>query len=230
MSWWRIASVVLLSALFTAGPALAGWVQEGAEGELLFIQDGKIKQAPQDPDEAWLVMDFKKGEVLAVNPQAKTYARADLEDYCRFMAQIADHFRQVAGAGADAGQPVEVSDQGPGPKVAGFATRRYRVTVGGQLREEVWLSREPSFLGDFQPQLVAKAMGCGAVAGEVESSPEYRRIMASGWVLRSIYHEGGEAEVDTDVKSLRQENLPAGEFGPPADFRQVPLEEALSGE
>jgi hypothetical protein len=54
--------------------------------------------------------------------------------------------------------------------------------------------------------------------------------MASGWVLRSIYHEGGEAEVDTDVKSLRQENLPAGEFGPPADFRQVPLEEALSGE
>lgn len=219
----KIMILMIAVALLAAAPALAGWVQEGADGTKLFIQDGKVKEVPQEAGEPWMVMDLKAGQVIMVNPEARAYATIDMNQFCQMMARIAARFGRQAGSPA----AVSIVDKGPGPKIAGLATVKYEITSGGKLREELWLTREAPFAKEFDLKLLARFVGCGAGPNDVESQPEYQKLMATGWVLRAVTHEDGNAMVDTEVKSLVQKQIPAAEFAPPAGFKQASPQEVM---
>jgi len=226
-------ALALLSLALVAAPVWAGWVQVEKEGEKLLISQGRIKTVPEDPAEGWTVMDFKKGQILVVNPQDRTYAQASLQQFCQTMQQFMSQMKAMTGKKSET-EPkavkVEVVKQGPGGKIVGYDCTKYRVLVDGRLKEEVWLTSEPEFVKDFDPGLLSKMIGCAAGRGDVESAPAYQRMISSGWVLRAITHENGQAETETDVISLQKEDIPEDEFKAPQGYRQTTLDEALKAE
>ncbi|KMY66324.1 hypothetical protein AAU61_17855 [Desulfocarbo indianensis] len=223
----------LICLALVAAPAWAGWVQVEKEGEKLLISQGRIKTVPEDPAEGWTVMDFKKGQILVVNPQDRTYAQATLQQFCQTMQQFVSQMKAMAGKKAEA-EPkavkVEVVKQGSGGKIAGFNCTKYRVLADGRLKEEVWLTTEPEFVKEFDPGLLSKMIGCAAERGEVESSPAYQQLISSGWVLRAITNDNGQPEAETDVISLKKEDISEDEFRVPQGYRQITLDEALKAE
>ena len=221
------ATMLMIAALvLVAAPARAGWVQEDTDGTRLLIQDGKVKEVPQEAEEPWTVMDLVAGKVLMVNPEAKVYTTLDMNEFCQMMSRMAARLGQQAKPGG----AFKIVNKGPGPKIAGLATVKYEATSGGRLREELWLTSDAPFAKEFDLKLLARFAGCGAGPNDVETQPEYQKLMASGWVLRSVIHEDGETSMDTDVKSLVQRKIPAEEFAPPAGYQQVAPGKVLSTE
>jgi len=221
----------LLCLLAASLPAWAGWVMVDQSGEKNLISQGRIKTVPQDASEGYTVMDFKKGQVLIVNLEEKTYAEASLDQFCKamqqVMAKIHSMFNQVEQP--KKAQKVEVIKQGPGGKIAGFNTTKYKVMVDGKLKEEVWLTVEPDFVKEFDPTMLSKLMACAAQPEDPESSPAYQKMIASGWLLRSIDYEGAEADTQTDVTKLSKQDIPESEFQVPQGYKKTTVDSILMG-
>ena len=218
----------MLFCLVTVLPASAGWFQVDGEGEKAWISDGKMKfQSPGEPQ--WMAFDLNKETVTLVKPDQKIYARAPIETYCGILAQFSQSMDEMGATfGGESGKPsnIEVSHAGSGGKIAGFDTEKYKVTVNGELYEEIWLADAAVVLEEivdadgFEP--LVKCMSDGDT---VEASPDYLALSKKGWELKSVSHDMGMAEVETEIVKLAEKSIPASAFEPPAGFTEVSLEQ-----
>ena len=71
----------------------------------------------------------------------------------------------------------------------------------------------------------AKMMGGQAV----EASPDYKNLMKSGWLLKSVSMEYGTPETIVDVVRIEEKQFPASEFKVPAGYDVKPLKSMFSG-
>ncbi len=226
--------VFVLVFLFAACvPAWAGWVLVEKGGEKSLISQGRIKAVPKDASEGWSVMDFKKGQILIVDLQKKTYAQASLDQFCTAMQKIVAHIRAMMGKAGQEKQKakkVEIVKQGPGGKIAGFNTEKYKVLANGKLHEEVWLTTEPEFVKDFDPAMLNKMLGCATEQEDIESSPVYQKMVASGWLVRSIYYNNGNADTRTDVVKIAKQDVAESEFKVPQGYKKITVDKILMGQ
>lgn len=223
-------AVVLLAVLVICPSAMAGWVLMEKEGQKNLISEGRIKTVPQDASEGWTVMDFKKGQILLVDLENKIYAVSSFDEFCQSMKKLAAKIKAMFGKNMQEKKPVkvEVVKAGSGGKIAGYDTVKYKVMADGKLREEVWISSNPEFAKDFRPNMLTKLMACGAQKDDVEFSAAYQKMMASGWVMRSIDYEGGQPQTDTDVVKVTKQEIPESEFQVPQGLKKASMEELIT--
>lgn len=224
--------VLLIGLLVISQPAWAGWVLLEQDGQKNLISQGRIKTVPPDATEGWSVMDFKKGQILIVNFEDKTYAQASLDQFCKSMQQLKTKIQAMLSKTKQPPKPlkVEVIKQGAGGKIAGVNTEKYKVMMDGQLYEEVWLTTELEFIKDFNPAVLTKLMTCGTGDEDVENSPAYQKMVASGWLLRAIDYEGGQADTQTDVVKITKQDIAESEFAVPQGLKKTSIENMIMGQ
>jgi hypothetical protein len=202
------------------------------DGQRNLISQGRIKTVPQDASEGWTVMDIKKGQILLIDLENKAYALASFDEFCQSMQKLAAKIQNMFSKIKQEKKPakVEVVKAGSGGKIAGYDTVKYKVMVDGNLQEEVWISSGPEFAKELPPDMLAKLMACGAQKDDVEYSAAYQELMASGWVMRSINYEGGQAETDADVVKVTKQDITESEFQIPQGLKKTSMEELITGQ
>ena len=77
-----------------------------------------------------------------------------------------------------------------GRNIADYATKIYKVSADGEIYEEMWVATDQGPLREVGGmEALARFSGCASRmmgGATVECSAEYKRLMQSGWVLKSI--------------------------------------------
>ncbi|MFP4226865.1 MAG: DUF4412 domain-containing protein [Desulfobacterales bacterium] len=85
-------------------------------------------------------------------------------------------------------------------------------------------------MGDMEAMARFEACAAKMMGGQaVEAAPEYKKLMKSGWLLKSVELECGEAETIVDVVRIEEKKIPASEFEIPAGYEVKPLKSMFSG-
>lgn len=224
--------VLLLVVALLLAPA-AGWggfVQHEKGGEIIYVQEGKIRSLPDQPDEIWMIFDLKGDQMTMVDPESRRYAQGSSAEYCELVAKMMDMASSMLGVmGMEMGQQqaaeITVRREGPGERIAGFATTRYQVLQDGQLAEEVWLADDPELMRELAGAGNLSRMECGGDKANLAASAEYAKLMGRGWPLRSVTHLGGDSYTSLDVVRIEKKKIPAADFQPPSGYRRVALAE-----
>jgi hypothetical protein len=232
------ATLFFLGIVGTGVDALAGWILTDRDGSKTYVSEGKVKEVPQEAGEPSLIMDYKKEQVLFINLDEKVCAQASFDEYCRVVSKMVSAMQSAAkarGEETDTEPPPEVSIErvGKGGKIAGFDTAKYEVYADGERYEEIWLTTDASLVSQLGSlDALRKLAFClnKGMAGEIESSPEYVKLITSGVVLKAVSYEMGNPEVDTEIVRIEKKEFPPGEFALPAGCRDVGIRKALGME
>lgn len=234
------ACVVGLGLLL--GTAEAGWViQTESRGgsmpavqETTWFQKEKIRS---EGAEVAHIMDFAARRVYWIDKKQRKYSSMTIEEFKQFMrasmrqADAAmEEMRkmgiQVPGQPAVTRGKVTVS-AGPGATVAGYACDGYRVSVGGALSEEIWVTRRIDLASEMGSRMKKefedlerefKKMGA-AFKPEVED-PEYAKIYESGYPMRILDKQSGYSH---EVTRVERKEVSADTFMEPKGYAKVPF-------
>lgn len=230
------ATAVLAATLFCFGlDARAGWVMTDKDGSKTYLSDGKVKEASEEGGEASMVMDYKKKQLLVVNPETKVCAQASFDEYCGVMNQMFSAMREAmksmgGGTAPEENPQVSVKKVGSGGKIAGFDTIKYQVFADGSLYEEVWLSANRALVAEMGDlSALNKFASClnGGMTRDVEASPEYMKLLSIGLPVKTVSYEMGSPEVGAEIVRMEKKNIPASVFEAPSGYKKVPIGEAL---
>ncbi len=213
--------------LLGASVAQAGFIQTESDGTTLYVQNGKLRGDNAESGDMWSIIDMSKGTITMVNPEEKSYFEGTIDEYCSSMRTMMDSMSQFMGGlipKPAKKSKVEVVKAGPGGKVAGYDTTRYKVMVDGVLREELWLANDQALLKELgNPQTMAKFSQCAAMETDYEASSEYQGVMKAGWPLKTVSHIDGKAETDTEVARIDKTDIPAAKFAAPKGYVRKPI-------
>jgi hypothetical protein len=255
MSRFAIALLLMpMSLLLFPYSTLAGWVETDTDGNVTYLQEGKIKEAAPD-DTTWTAIDLKNGTVLLVDTARRIFAQGKIEEHCDAMAAMIKTSMEILSPeeralmeqllrpekGKKVGKPqVSVVSKGKGPTIAGYATVKYEVLANGKLYEELWLAPDAEVLKEIDPVAIRSAekkmSACTEMvqhsdfddtALQVEKDPTYQGLMGKGWPLRAISYNNGIPLHEQTIASLQKKEIPASEFQAPKGFRKVPFGEFM---
>ncbi|WP_027366434.1 DUF4412 domain-containing protein [Desulfocurvibacter africanus] len=223
-----LSILAMTASLACASIAQAGFIQSEDDGSTLYVQNGKLRGETSEEGDMWSVIDMTKGTIMMVNPEEKTYYEGTIDEYCAGMRTMMDAMSQFMGGLMP--QPsqkkikVEVVKVGPGGKIAGYDTTRYKVLADGVLREELWLANDKALMKELgNPQSMAKFSQCMAMETDFEASSEYQGLMKAGWPLKTVTYPGNEAETDSEVVSIDKADIPASKFAAPKGYSKTPM-------
>jgi len=241
-----LAVLALFVALALASPGWCGLELVEAEGSRALVSEGKIKSVSEDPEEEEMILDLGQGTLTVLDHQERVAASGTIEEYCSAVSEMAEMMERsmqrmkeqmeqqgmgdmpIPTPGLQASvEEVRVERVGSGGNIAGYATEKYEVHADGELYEEVWLARDPELLAELgDTKALARFEACASrmMGGDtVEASPEYMELMQSGWLLKSVEHGEGVAEVMLEVSRIEERSIPGSEFEVPAGYEEVPL-------
>lgn len=242
----RVLVPVVMFCLISL-PAYAGWVQVNKSGDTTFISGGMIKEMPKDQGH-YTVLDANKGNFMLVDTGRKIYAQDSIDNFCRSMASSMEQALKSLPKEARAALEkmrsrrkapvVSVEKAGDGGTIAGYRTVKYRVTADGRPYQELWLTTDADLvkeIGKLYPVVMNKVSSCMAAASAaggptatVEDSAAYRKVVSSGWEMKSITRSDMGSS-STEVVKLERKNIPSSEFAVPAGYKKVPLSQLMSG-
>ena len=223
-----IIGLLAFFLLFTASiPGRAGFVQTERDGTITLIENGKFKMAPEEKDEPWIVFDIAEDSLTMVDSASKRFATGSSKEYCHMMEQLMQAMFSLMEdtEKTSIASKVKVVKEGAGGEIAGFRTTKYKILENGQLSEEIWLTNDSTLLNELGSMKNLGFMECGTEQAGLSSSPEYVKLMESGWPLKSVSYIDDEKDVDTDVVRIEQKKVPDSEFQPPAGYKQVSFQE-----
>lgn len=240
----RILGACVVGLFLFLGTAEAGWVihaesrgsRMGTDKETTFFQKQKIRS---DSGDHANIMDFSTRRILWIDLKQKKYSSMTFEEFKQVMResmrQAGAAMEEMKKAGIQLpGQSkaprgkVTVS-KGPGATVAGYACDGYRVSVGGKLTEEIWVTRKidlssemgRNMMKEFE-DLNRELKKMGADFRQEVDDPEYARIYEGGYPMRSVDKESGFVH---EVTRVERKEISADTFGEPKGYAKVPLRE-----
>jgi len=233
---------VPLFLLSVVSTGLCGLVMLDADGSRTLVSQGVLKSIPADSDEEQMIFDLKKETILVINKQERKAFQGTVDEYCELMqnmrsmmAQGMQHMSDGSMSDmSDTSYPnqsgektVRVESLGSGEEISGYATEKYAVYVNDELAEEVWTSRDEELLEELgDADVMIRFMACASQmmgGNSVESDPEYKKMLKSGWMLKSIEHEEGYAEIIVEVRSIEQRDISSSEFEIPSGYTRMSL-------
>lgn len=229
-----IGFLIAILAFLSTSTAQAGFIMTEEDGTITSIQSGKLRGDTEESGDMWTVIDMSKGTIMMVNPEEKTYSEGTIDEYCAGMRKMMDAMSQFMGGLMPKPSPkklkVEVVKVGPGGKIAGYDTTHYKVLTDGVLREELWVANIPALTKELgNPATMAKFSQCTEMGGDsYETSKEYQGLMKAGWPLKTVSHEGGGPEKDSEVVRIEKTDIPASKFAAPKGYTRRPLAEAFA--
>jgi len=233
--------VVSLMMVKGAPDAFAGWVQAELSGDMTYFSEGKVKSTSGE-DDSWSVIDGSSRTITMVSPGKKSYAVLTVDELCAFISKMMSGMTAEQKAMFEAmkkeqhSKGFKMKKAGPGGKVAGYSTDKYRIDAGDARSMEVWVSTDKNLNSVYRKltkkakPLMDKMASCSAMGGggmEVENSKEYRKLEEKGWVLKRVAK--GKVGSETEVEKIEQKEIPASEFKVPAGYKKVSIEQFYGG-
>ena len=80
-------AAVLMTLVF-ATSGICGLVMTEADGTRSLVSDGRIKSTSDDPEEEQMIIDLKNSRIIILEAQAKTAAKASMDEFCAQMKKI----------------------------------------------------------------------------------------------------------------------------------------------
>jgi len=221
-----------------------GLVLTEVDGDQSIISEGRIKSLSSDPNEGQIIVDLKKGVITALNHQKKIVSIGTIDEYCTLAKKMIDCVLQTAEMAkaqgiedmpsARSAQPIVVSVKkiGDGGLIAGCSTIKYEVYADGKLYEEAWISMDQKLtreIGDMEQlarfeECASQVIGYQVMGyNTVEATAEYQELIKSGWVLKSIDYECGDAKTVVEVNKIEEKKISDREFEVPAGYEIVPF-------
>ncbi len=230
----------VLTTLVFATSGICGLVMTEADGTRSLVSDGRIKSTSDDPEEEQMIIDLKNSRIIILDAQAKTAAKASMDEFCAQMkkisASMAEAMEQMKAQGLSEMPPgmgggpsaVRVEKAGDGGKIAGYSTVKYKIYADGELYEEAWFSKDKKLTREMgDPDKMARFEKCASQmmgANSVEASDEYQKMnRAAGWLLKSVEHGGGDTETIVDVRQIEKTDIPDSEFEVPPGYEEFPF-------
>jgi hypothetical protein len=143
--------------------------------------------------------------------------------------------RQQPSDDASAGQPtpkVAITRTEESATIAGQQTRKYRVTLDGELHEEAWLTTDPAIGKEFMLDKAATTMGrfssCASERGEgargarrTAEAEISEKLYPQGFPLKRVVYRDGKGDVEEEFTKVEPTNIPDSEFVPPPGYRRA---------
>lgn len=245
------ALTLLAIFIAPAAPAGAGIVMIDKSGAETLIS-GHMTKSPDMMDMGVIsIFNARDGLLTYLNTNDSTYSTGTASEYCSatntgamsmqedmlrdMPPEIRDQMRETMRlSGSDHMGPtpeVAVMPAGHGGIIAGYETTRYEILSDGQLMEEIWITDDPSLMGELSVFYTEgmKEFSCneGPMRG-LQDSPEYLDLMSSGIALRIII--AGDMMGPTyilDVQSIQRRDIPDSEFAPPPGYTEISPDEMM---
>lgn len=245
-------AVLTLTAVltFSAGLANAGWIQKSRNGDTVLFSGGMVKNVSKSGRGSWTIINMNTGVMTMVDGKRRLYTSGGMGEYCsgakammdKMMANIPpeqrEMMKQMMKKQNKGKKPkVSIKKAGPGGKVAGLATIKYKVIVDGNPAMELWMAHDTPMFKEMEKykgkmsQWSAQMEGCtsegfGGGGFDPDSSAEYKKLEEGGLVMKKIV--GGRTI--SEIISIKKKNIPKSEFQPPKGFKKVPFPDFLMGQ
>ena len=130
-------------------------------------------------------------------------------------------------------------DKAVGDVIAGFKTTHYRVSVGGRVAKEIWLTNDSAFMKDVKPYMNkflqmsremtrCTSMGRSMMGGfDVESSEAYQTLLGKGYPMREKDMRSGWLR---EVVKLEKRSIPDSELTLPKGYKKVSFSELMQSQ
>ena len=239
-------SMMVVAAFFwMVLPANAGWVILEQNGDKTLISNGRLKGTSEGFSS---IFNGPKNEMIFIHDGQNIYWRGTVDEYCSGTAAMFEQvmegmpeeqrqmMKQMMAKGSQTSEhKVAVVKDGEGETIAGLKTMKYNVLVDNELFEEVWLTSDASLMKEFKPlipmlQKFNSCLGSMEMEFTLEKSPEYQKLWETGFQLRSVRHEFGNAETETDVVKLEKADIPDQEFKAPAGYQKRSFAEMMQSQ
>lgn len=227
--------------LLFAGAAFAGVVIHWQDGETAFLEGGKFKS---EADGSWVVFDTDNETITSVNDRRQSYSIANINQFCaavrtlydeqlsqipeELRAMVEEQMKALEGQGAPDVR-FEIREAGSGGEVAGYPTTRYEVFRDGEKEKEFYLAEKTQANAETEVDkiwdMAFRLSECSDPDGQksilvVEQDPAYRKLVASGWVMKEVDFSTDELQEEV-VLSMEKKAVGPAEFVPPGNYRKL---------
>ncbi len=242
------AVIVLIGWFFLPGTADAGWVihsrgtgPDGRVGkEVLFFQQDRIRA---DAEDSAHVMDFVSRKIIMIDYREKTYSVMTFEEFKKMFREnikvAHEAMEEMKRQGISMPEPplrprgkVTVSRL-TGATIAGYGCDGYRVSVGGEPREDIWVTKEIDVWREIGPamwrefvDLSREMKAAGLPSDDEEESAEYRKIAESGYPMKVVDKQSGHVE---EVTGVERKAIAVSLFEEPYGYEKVPYDRMMYG-
>jgi hypothetical protein len=191
----------------------------------------------------------KKGEMIFVNPEQKTYSKFDLSAMMESMDQAMSAAKKFGFSMEVENPKVDKVLEEPGGEILGYPTTHYRwhtsyTMVFHMIKpmpdrrsqsdsvEDVWTTTAiqlPPATGDL-----FAGMGGGATMKELQKLIETTRTKMTGFPLKRVTVSSGangkgSHTMTSEVKDLKQTDIPASTFAIPAGYTETDMMQPQKG-
>jgi|GEM_PF-5666215 len=232
--WTWYAGACLAALALLASDAGAACVLETTGGDTMTMSRGRMRT---NWDAGGLIILGKSGKIILLNDKNKIYVNVSPQEFCDGMVEFVK--KMMGGTlppgaldklkGNAEGSNVTVVDKGDGGMVSGYATHQIAFLVGDDPYQDVFVSTDPKLMAEYGKagKILAAFSTCmsrmGALTGGAlppEATRAYGDVVASGLVLKTVPHGGGEPE----ESKVTMKDVPESLFAAPKDYAKVDLE------
>jgi len=242
---------LLIFILYDLRAMSQGWIMMEADNSVTYISDGWIKAITHEEDMQDIAFLFNadKDMIIMIDNANGRYARGSGEDYCNAMKSMQEEMQKnmpseqkkmmedMINQQKARPAPSVTVEKGEGEEIAGYTTSKYSVYADGELYEEKWMTHDPSLkeildIVKKTQELTSRIVYCGVpdesfLKSSPEFSPEYKNMQVAGIELKSIRHQYGSEDLQTDVVRLEREDIPASEFEVPDGYREMNFQDMI---
>ncbi|MGB6409917.1 MAG: DUF4412 domain-containing protein [Candidatus Deferrimicrobiaceae bacterium] len=246
----RVAAAVaaFFFGFLLLGQAEAGWVvhskNTGSRGKA--IEDASYferKQIRMEIEDSAHVMNFDTRKIIWIMKKEGKYSVMTFEEFKKMMResmkasqQIMEEMKQkgisLPGASSRPQGKVTVGRL-PGATIAGYGCDGYRVSVGGDPQEDIWVTRKIGLMKVFDPAVwkefadfsgEMKSMGPGSP--DYGEASEYRKIAEGGFPMKTVDKKSGSVR---EVIRVEKKAIASSMFEEPKGLKKVPFDKLMSG-
>jgi hypothetical protein len=255
---------ILLTILFISFNATliyAGWhiveeeIADGGQSTLtkIWIEKGKFKHSEGEFD---FIYDESEELLTYINHKSKTYWTGNLSSYKEEIKHAKkaimdktleglppeqrENYRKLlkeqeeALAQQSKSVDVVINNTGIIEKILGFKTTKYEVIVDGELKEELWISKENDFYKDLDYDKFNKIMKemSQASLDDYTTDDKYTSMFRNSFPMRKVVYKDNKqsnqylpdgGKITTEVKSAVNESIPDNVFQVPTNYKNVSL-------
>jgi len=207
----------------TTSPGMMGQPPRTVKSTV-YMSHNAMKRVGSDGNES--IVRFDQGKIITINRPAKTYSEVTTAELQKMMDEGAaamtknkeqmEMVRKMMGQISDT---ITVTKEGPGEKIAGFDTVKYRIT--GMMELEIWAAPDvkipPLYFDSLKMQTPPNP-----IIDMRKLFDEFKKI--DGLSLKTIMTfrmMNNEMKSTTVVDSIEKAPLDAALFEPPAGFKKV---------
>jgi len=201
----------------------------------IYVQDNKLKQVDNSSQyKPTVIFDLNTSYITIINNKNETYLQVTIDEHLKSFEAMLQQTKKTP----EKPKSLKLEKTNETLKIAGYKTIHYNILENGKLATQYWVSPEAGFNNEIDFEKMAKLMNdvkniSQNVGGsESISDQEYqifREIYENGYPLKTVYHsEDDNSVVIEEILSVKNKELSASEFQPPAGYQKITYQDILN--